>query len=557
MTLPEALLPDTQALSLDHVEIDMLNRCLTVHVTSPCPIATCPICEHATIRVHSRYTRTVADLPWADYTVRLQLQVRRFFCDTASCSRKIFTERLPTVLEPWARRTLRLMAAQQHVGHTIGGAPGARVSHKIHLPGSRDTILRQVRKRPLPEASTPRALGVDDWAKRKGHSYGTILVDLEQGRIVDLLEDRRADTLASWLKAHPGVEIISRDRAEAYADGATRGAPDAIQVADRWHLLKNLGETLERILTAYQAVLSEAFSSPALSQTDVNVIEDIPMPDLSVCSVNKAEEAQSNQSAHLSSKDQLQQQRRAQRLARYERVQDLHKKGLSISAIARQMGMDRKTVSRFASAATFPERRPRTATASILGPYKPYLQERMKDAMPQGVRLVEEIRSQGYSGGATIVYDYLRQLRSGQNGAQLTIKGNRSTSIRSIIWFILRDPASYEAEDLEQIEKLRSIHIAVDEAITLAQHFAAIIRDRQGSEALDNWLTHAGQSNKRAWQNFATSLRRDYDAVCAAVSLSWSNGPTEGHVNRLKCIKRQMYGRGHMDLLQRRLLYVA
>ena len=210
------------------------------------------------------------------------------------------------------------------------------------------------------------------------------------------------------------------------------------------------------------------------------------------------------------------------------------------------------------STPTFSERRPRSAGTSILDPYKPYLQERVKGAMPTRIRLIEEIRmQQGYSGGATIVYEYLRQLRTGQNGDQHTTQGHRSISIRTIVWLILRDPSSCEVEDHEQIEKLGDTHPVVDEAITLAQHFAAIIRERQGGDALDDWLTRAKQSKQRAWRNFATGLQRDYDAVCAAVSLSWSNGPTEGHIHRLKCIRRQMYGRGHFDLLQRRPLCVA
>ena len=208
-------------------------------------------------REHSRYTRRPGDLPCVGRQVHLQLNVRRFFCDNPACQQRTFVERLPGVVRSFARRTTRLAEAQRQIGLALGGEAGTRSATQQAMPVSADTLLRLASHSELAPAATPKVLGVDDWAWKKGQTYGTILVDLEQRCVVDLLADRTADTLATWLQAHPGVEIISRDRGGSYAEGARRGAPDAVQVADRWHLLANLREALERLLTRKHAALPE------------------------------------------------------------------------------------------------------------------------------------------------------------------------------------------------------------------------------------------------------------------------------------------------------------
>jgi transposase len=245
------LLPDPTALRLVACEVDHPAAQITLSLTSTQAGPPCPLCTTPAHRLHSYYERTLADVPWAEYRVRLRLRVRNWYCRHPHCRRRISTERLPTVAAPWARRTLRLTRRLVAVGLALGGKAGVRLSQCWGLTVSRNARLRVMRRQPLPGFPTPTVLGVDDWSLRKRYTYGTILVDLEQRRPIALLRDRDADTLAQWLRAHPSVQIITRDRSKAYEDGPRQGAPGAIQVADRFHLVQNLAEVLDQVFNAH------------------------------------------------------------------------------------------------------------------------------------------------------------------------------------------------------------------------------------------------------------------------------------------------------------------
>ena len=243
------ILPDPDQLQLLSLSADAAGITLSVQTTSP--VAPCPCCGEGSTRIHSRYLRHLTDLPWQELPVRLRLHVRRFFCDTPVCERQIFTERLPGVATTYGRRTMRLNEWFTHIGFALGGEAGARLLSQLGVTTSGDTVLRYLHTFAVGPRPTPRVLSVDDFAFCRGRTYGSMLVDLERHQVVDLLPDRSAATLAAWLRQHPGVAILSRDRSSEYAEGARQGAPDAIQVADRFHLLKNLGETVQRVFTGH------------------------------------------------------------------------------------------------------------------------------------------------------------------------------------------------------------------------------------------------------------------------------------------------------------------
>src|SRR5689334_3000012 len=320
------------------------------------PGGRCPDCGRASRAVHSRYHRRPADLPSLGRSVWVELRVRRFYCRNAACPRRTFAERLPELVAPHARRTRRLAEAQGRVGAALGGEASARLLPRLAMPASADTVLRLVRRMPLPEQpEPPRAVGVDDWAVRKGRTYGTILVDLERRRTLDLLPDRTATTLAAWLRHRPTIEVIARDRSTEYGRGAATGAPKATRVADRWHLLANVRQMVERWLAGAHARLRRLPVVPPAGGPAARRARAYPR--------TRAEAAASAD-------------HRARRLAVYEEVRRRHLAGEALLAIGRATGLARGTVRKLAYARSFPERVARAPGPSILDPYLARLEAR-------------------------------------------------------------------------------------------------------------------------------------------------------------------------------------
>jgi transposase len=430
---------------------------------------------------------------------------------------------------------------------------GARLAHLLGLPASRDTLLRLVRRLPLPSIPPLSAIGVDDWAHRKRQRYGTIVVDLEQRRPVALLNDRDAETLAHWLRMHPGVTIIARDRMKAYMDGARAGAPQATQVADRFHLLQNLAEALDQVFSAQgpalKAVSTALSRTPVVQpdgQTAVPVPPSLPTP-----------QAQTQAA-----------RRRSRRLATYEQVWSLYRQGWSNRAIAQQLGMGRMTVVRYLQAPTFPERKGRSDTGkSVLTPYKEHLLKRWNTGGREALQLFWDLRRRGYTGSYPTVAPYAQRLRQAQGlrprerrlGQTLPCVVEvqpQPLTTRQATRLVLKRPEHRTNVDRQLLAHLESQHSDLAGAIGLAQDFCALVRQHQ-ADRFDAWLARAVASSVAPLQRFAMGLRADYEAVKAGLRLPWSNGPVEGHINRLKMLKRQMFGRAKLDLLRRRFLRAA
>jgi transposase len=550
-TLMTPLLPPSRAVHLTEVTVELTEVCL--QLTTTAPNASCPRCTVPSSSVHSRYQRHLTDLPWGTRPVRIRLTVRKFVCRNPSCPRRIFTERVPDLVAAYARKTHRLLAALQAIGVALGGQAGARLAHRLGLPASRDTLLRLVRRLPLPVIPLLQAIGVDDWAHRKRQRYGTIVVDLERQRPVALLNDREAETLADWLRVHPSVTVIARDRLKAYRDGARAGAPQATQVADRFHLLQNLAEALDQVFSAHGNALnavSEGRRRPPIVQPDGQTA--VPVPPSAPTPQAQTRAAQ----------------RRARRLATYEQVWSLHRQGWSPRLIAQHLGIGRMTVVRYLQAPTFPERKGRSETRqSLLTPYTAEILTRWNAGCREARQLFHALQRQGYPGSYPTVARYVQRLRQVQGlrprvrrpgRPRLRVVAGRHPPLttRRATRVVLKQPSKQTADDTQLIAHLKDQHDELATVIDLAQDFAAIVRERQ-PDRFDSWLARATASAVAPLRRFATGLRADYEAVKAGLCLPWSNGPVEGQINRLKMLKRSMFGRAKIDLLSQRFLRAA
>jgi len=520
----------------------------------------CPDCGKKSRAVHSRYRRHPADLPSLGRAVRVSLRVRRFYCRNAACPRQTFAERVSQLVVPFARRTRRLAEAQDRTGAALGGEAGARLLSRLSMPASADTVLRLLNRMPLPDQTDPRVVGVDDWAKRRGRSYGTIVVDLERHRVVDLLPDRTAVTLAAWLRQRPGIEVVARDRSTEYASGIAIGAPKAVQVADRWHLLANLRQAVERWLAGAHGRLRRLPALPDGGDA-VPARRTGPFP-------RSATEAQVGTDS------------RVRRLGLYDEVQRRHAAGEPLISIARAMNLARGTVRNYARASSFPERGARRPGRSTIDRHLLHLQARVAEGCEDAAVLWRELQAQGFTGNAKQVRRWMserrrrlartaphrwRGLPSANPDPTNSSPVTPLPAARQLAWLLVQPPATLPAADAAAVGRVEQDKDALIVA-KLARRFTALVRacnaDSQtdavaASAELDAWLVEAGGCGVPTMETFAGRLRKDGDAIRAALTTPWSNGQTEGQVNRLKLVKRQMYGHASFDLLRRRVLLAA
>jgi transposase len=517
--------------AVDHVDIEAeLQRSQ----------AACPACGSSSGRLHSRYWRVLGDLPWQGRPVTIRVAARRFRCLDAGCKLKTFSERLGEVAMPLARRTRRLGDLQRHVALALGGEAGARLAERVSIPASPDTLLRMA-ARAMPGETLPpipKVLGVDDWAWRRGHHYGTILVDLERNEVVDLLPDRQAETLADWLRQHPGIEVVARDRAGAYADGVRQGAPDAVQVADRWHLLRNLGDAVRAVIDRHHAAIRQAVRQNA--EPVVTPVGDAPTttPD----------------SAKMSSVERRRQESYARRQARYEEAARLRAAGVSVARIARAIGAERKTIRRWLRAAGAPLWR-KPIRATILAPYHDHLDRRWIEGCHNGAMLWREIVQLGYSGRSGTVRKWATKRRNSESREtnklfQPAAGPEASLSGRKLARLLTADINALPTDEQAFVSRLLAQVPSLTDTIAVAKKLNVLLR-RKSTESLTEVLDAAVATPLK---EFAASLRRDLGAVQAALDLPWTTSPVEGQINRLKMLKRTMYGRAGFQLLRKRVL---
>jgi transposase len=484
--------------------------------------AACRRCGQVSAAGHDRYPRRLRDLPCGGRPVQIVVSARRFRCPNAACAAATFAEQLPGLAGWYQRRTPGLRELLETVALALAGRAGARLAAALGAGVSRHTLIRLVRALPDPEAGQVTVLGADDIATRRGQHYATVLVDMGTHQVIDLLPGRDGDVLAGWLTAHPGVTVVCRDRAGGYADGAARGAPGAVQVADRWHLWHNLCEHAQKTAARHRGCLEE------------------PVP--AALAAPAAEQRQAADSAL------------ARRIReRYQQVQELHARGHSAAAITRHTGLSREAVRRYlhaggtgellAAVLAGPRGRP-----SALDPWKPYLRQRWDEGCRNATVLHAEIRDRGYPGRYDTVCAWLRPFR---RAGTLPPAAPAPPKARDIARWILTSPGNLDDDDTAALARARG---KCPHLHTLADHvagFAKILTGLHG-DRLDDWLAAVENDDGQPdLHSFARGIRHDYDAVRNGLSLPWNSGAVEGNNCKIKHIKRIMYGRANFDLLRK------
>ena len=509
---------------------------LCIHATSTARSAVCPACGQRSTQRHSQYVRHPQDLPCIDQRLTLVLTVRRFFCCDPVCAKRTFVERFPDWLPFYARRTCRLTTLMRQVGFEVSAESGRRILRFMRVRTSGDTLLRIVKRTVLPPRSAGRIVGMDDWAIRKGHRYGTLVVDHESREVLELVEGRMTGDIQPWLLAHPQVEVVTRDRSRDYRNALEATVPQVEQVADRWHLLLNLRQLAERIAaSAYRR------------------LKHLPMPEALRPARPQYLRSLSEQARRDGS--------RQRRLDYYHEVQRLKREGLTASQVMLALGRNYYTVRFFYEALTFPERMPGRSPHSILTPYLDYLERCFTAGPVTAGELYQALSAQGYKGSHSTVNKWLqaRRVVEGQDphlevmALPLTDSSSVLPSALKLSWFLVLPEVQ-----LGEREQALLKHILQDEmlahAYTLLQYFRTALLARD-VESFDRWLQAAGQSALKPIRAFAKLLRDEYAFIRAAFTSPWSNGHTEGQVNRLKFIKRQMYGRASFALLRQKVLF--
>lgn len=573
-------LPLPDGLVLGQVEIGEAQ--LTVEVISTQPCARCPGCGTLSDAVHCQYQRTVHDVPCGGRKVVLRLHARKFVCRRATCPRKVFTERFPELVRPWARVSNRLLEELKAIGLTASAEVSERLAPRLGMTIKAPTLLRYLRTiKDAPRADVT-VLGIDDFSLRRADSYGTILINLETRRPLDLLPDRTAEAVKPWLASHPEIQVVSRDRASAFADAVSQVLPHATQVADRYHLVQNLREHLQRLLDHKRSCLPLVEDTALKSPQECHPEKAGPLADLTPSTVSDSirETLSSEQhggrtcpEADLSGLTYAERQKkisRDKRLARYEEVMALHREGLGQRAIARQLRVSRRTVQRYISSPGFPERAEsvfrRTARKSKLDPFLPYVREQWDAGIHNCSRLFALIKERGYTGCQSGLRKRLAEWRAELPPQRwrgnppkprlFSPRGQRRLSSRSASFLMTVPPEKLTAKQRQQIEHICQASSDLHTVYLLSQEFVILLKERQ-AEVLHGWLNRAKASQVAELKSFANGIFRDYAAVYAACSRPESNGITEGHVNRLKFLKRQMFGRARLDLLRVKVLHAV
>ena len=502
------------ALVVESVEED--EGVMVVSARSAAERRQCPRCGRSSGRVHSRYVRTIADLPCAGRKVRLRLTARRFVCEATFCQQRIFAERFEDhVVAEHSRRTARLEHIVHHLGLALGGRPAAGLAKRLMVPISNDTLLRVVRRRASLCNDRLNVVGIDDWAWRRNHRYGSIVCDLERRRIVTLLPDREIATVRAWLADHPQITVVSRDRGGGYSEAVSKALPEAVQVADRWHLMENASsaflDAVRKSMRSIRAAIGGATINPGL----------------------------------LTCAERLQYEGYLRREEMNAMIMRLSEDAVPIKEIARRTGHSRKLVRQVIRGGRTDVFRLRQTSLDV---HLPILDEMWNAGCRNGAELWRRLKGKGFHGSLRVVGEWATRRRRAERQSDEELRKVPSARTIARLMTMARDHLS--KADTVTIAAIEAGVPMLVQARELIDRFQSMIRTKAAS-GLEAWVMEAHTS---LIASFASGIARDRAAVRAAITEPWSNGQTEGQITKLKLVKRQMYGRGKLDLLQARLI---
>ena len=510
----------------------MLAQTILVHLRPTFPTAVCPRCGTRGSRVHSHYERTIADVSFAGRGLVLKVLVRKWLCPDISCPQRIFAEQFPELVQRYARMTDRVIGVLQSFGVITNGVDAARIASKLGLLTTAKTIIRHVLQLPLPKNPSIQIVGIDEWAWKKGSRYGTILVDLEHRRVADLLPERSVETSAAWFQEHPEVKIVSRDRGKIFREAASVGAPQAQQIADRFHLQQNFADALEHFFRHHKQALKTAARQLAGK-------------------VHPASKTLAK--SHI---DQERQRRHRQRVRLHKDIWALFRAGQHKKEIARIVGISSRSVYRVLDHEQPPAREVRHWTHHLIDPYLSFLSVRWNEGCHKAVQLYEEIVTQGYTGSLRTIEKTVKAFRHAgtQPVGKHTILFQKTPSARSAALMMVRPVEHHTLEQIAFIEQIVSQDSMVATAWTLTQEFGQLLRKLEGKSRLEQWKAAVHSSGITELIRFVDGLTADEAAVTNACTEPWSNGMVEGFNQKVKLIKRSSYGQAGFPLLQRRVL---
>lgn len=515
---------------------------INLNVISSQTSSQCPICQEFSSKIHSRYARVIGDLPISGKVATINLQVRKFFCENSDCIRKIFSERFKQQLKSYARRFERLNELLSSIGLELGGNLAQRIGSLSFVKISASTILRLIIKCPIQAAEFPKIIGVDDWAFKKRFNYGTIIVDLEKNKVIELLPDREAKTLTKWLKEHPSIEMVSRDRSSTYASAITEANKEITQIADRWHILNNLTEGFEQFLNTQRQSIKEV-AVELKSEQEVD-FKDTPSPVVEF-----------EQSAELRPIKPSHRQIPSKYLDNFLKTKQLQDEGHSKRKIAKLLKMSRHTINRYWDRTEFLPK-VNHKKSNILD-HEEYLIKRWNEGEQSVKNLYAEIQEKGFKYNIKAVYDLMKGYpKTIVDSTPEIVKVKYYSSKQLSIWLGTFRKDWTDDVPKEYLTKLIDGNSSIRKVRNAVLNFRRFMKDKTG-EKLMPWCKNILDDKNEHIKSFAKGVLNDYKAVYQGFESNWSNGPVEGQVNRLKTIKRQMYGRAGFELLRKRVVITS